>query len=163
MFKLKQPERAKEFLPKMFGWAVALSKKVKGERTNLEEILLTKSPCVCPYRIGAPCQCVAEKKVPINQKKVRVAYFRGSSSQGRSLNDFQVMFRKIYEHSWGLASLQSGSPEALSALQNVYTRLIEEISELGESVRFFHLYPSNFDNELADYLAWMFALVTSML
>ena len=162
MFKLKQPERAKEFLPKMFGWAVALSKKVKGEKTNLEEILLTKYPCVCPYCVGAPCQCVAGKKVPINEEKVRAAYFRGAASQGRSLNDFQVMFRKIYEHSWGLASLQSGSPEALSALQNVYTRLIEEISELGESVRFFHLYPSNFDNELADYLAWMFALVTSM-
>ena len=29
LFKLKQPERAKEFLPKMFGWAIALAKKVK--------------------------------------------------------------------------------------------------------------------------------------
>ncbi|HET6929059.1 MAG TPA: GGDEF domain-containing protein [Candidatus Acidoferrum sp.] len=162
LFKLKQPDRAKEFLPKMFGWAVALAKKVNGERANLEDILLTKYPCVCPYCISAPCKCVSGQKQPIDGEKVRAAYYREPPAQGRSLNDFQVMFRKIYEQSWGLQNLKPGSPEAIAALQKIFTRLIEEISEVGESVRFAHLYPSNFDNELADYIAWIFALVSSI-
>lgn len=163
LFKLKQPDRAKEFLPKMVGWAVALIKKLKGETANAEEILLTKYPCVCPYCISSPCNCAARgQKEPIDGEKVRTAYFREALAQGRSLNDFQAMFRKIYEQSWGLANVRAGSPEALAALQKIYIRLIEEISEVGESVRFAHLYPSNFDNELADYLAWTFALVSSI-
>lgn len=162
LFKLKNPDRAKEFLPKMFGWAVALARKVKGERANLEDILLTKYPCVCPYCIGAPCKCVPGQKEPINEAKVRDAFFNQAGAQRRSLNDFQAMFRKIYEHSWGLANIEAGSAEALAALQKIYIRIIEETSELGESVRFVHLYASNFDNELADYLAWIFALVSSL-
>jgi len=162
LFKLRQPDGAKEFLPKMFGWAVALSKKVKGDKANLEEILLTKYPCVCPYCINAPCQCMPGEKEPISEGKVRAAYYHETPAQGRSLNDFQAMFRRIYERSWGVITLQAGTEEAFSALQKLHTRLVEETSELGESVRFVHLYPSNFDNELADYLAWVFALVSSI-
>src|SRR5215468_8552521 len=72
------------------------------------------------------------------------------------------MFRKIYERSWGLGDVKPGCSEAFAALQKIYTRIFEETSEVGESVRFVHLYPSNFDNELADYLAWVFALVCSI-
>jgi diguanylate cyclase (GGDEF)-like protein len=43
----------------------------------------------------------------------------------------------------------------------MHTRLIEELSELAEAMRFVHLYPSNFDNEIADYFAWWFALASS--
>lgn len=162
LFKLQQPDRAKEFLPKMFGWAVALARKVKGDRANLEEIVLTKYPCACPYCVGAPCKCVAGKKQPIDEQKVRNAYFRDTPGQEKSLNGFQVMFRGIYEGSWGISKTKAGSAEAITALQTVYTRLVEEISELGEAVRFVHLYPSNFDNELADYFAWIFALASSI-
>src|SRR5207302_1701636 len=66
LFKLKDLERAQEFLPKMFGWAVALAKKVKADKANLEDILLTKYPSVCPYCTGAPCACVPGKKEPID-------------------------------------------------------------------------------------------------
>jgi GGDEF domain-containing protein len=160
LFKLKQPERSKEFLPKMFGWAVALAVKVKADKVNVEELLLTKYPCVCPYCVSAPCKCVAGEKQPIDEARIRAAYFHQTPAQGRSLNDFQALFRRIYEHSWGAANVEAGSPEAMAALQKIFTRLIEETSEVGESVRFVHLYPSNFDNELADYLAWFFALVS---
>src|SRR5258707_335807 len=89
LFKLKQPDRAKESLPKMFGWAIALAKKVKGEKANVEEILLTKYPCVCPYCISAPCQCIASQKEPISEEKVRAAYYRETPAQSRSLNALQ--------------------------------------------------------------------------
>ncbi len=162
LFKLKQPDRASEFLPKMFGWAVALAKKVKADKANLEEIILTKYPCICPYCTNAPCQCVPGQKKPINEQRVRAAYYGEAQGQGRSLNDFQSMFRSVYERSWGLSDLAAGSSEAMAALQKPYTRIIEEISEVCEAVRFAHLYPSNFDNELADYLAWMFALISTI-
>lgn len=40
----------------------------------------------------------------------------------------------------------------------VYLRLVEELAELAEAVRIYHLYPKNFENELADFFAWWFAL-----
>jgi diguanylate cyclase (GGDEF)-like protein len=40
--------------------------------------------------------------------------------------------------------------------------LIEELAELAEALRFNHLYPSNFDNEMADFFAWWFALLSSV-
>jgi diguanylate cyclase (GGDEF)-like protein len=162
LFKLKQPKKALEFLPKMFGWAAALAKKVKGDRTNFEEMLLTKYPCVCPYCVSSPCACISGNKPPIDPDKVRNAYARRTPSQGRSLNDFQVMFRSIYERSWGMVDVESGNSVATEKLQKMYTRLIEEISEVGEAVRFVHLYPSNFDNELADYSAWLFAFISCL-
>jgi diguanylate cyclase (GGDEF)-like protein len=46
-------------------------------------------------------------------------------------------------------------------MRSIYTRLIEELSETAEAIRFHHLYPSNFSNELADYFAWWFALINN--
>jgi diguanylate cyclase (GGDEF)-like protein len=40
--------------------------------------------------------------------------------------------------------------------------LIEEVAEVGEALRFHHLYPENLDNELSDLLAWWFALVSTL-
>jgi hypothetical protein len=62
MFKLKQPDRAKEFLPKMFSWAVALSKKMRGNEANLEDIILSKYPSVCSYCVSVPCKCIMDKR-----------------------------------------------------------------------------------------------------
>lgn len=162
LFKLEQVDKAKEFLPKMFGWSVALLKKVKGDKANLEEIILTKYPGVCSYCVTSPCTCVPGRKRAVDGVKVRAEYHRRSPSQGRSINEFQMLFRKIYEQSWGVVDLPSGSLQVLERLQKMYTRLVEELSELGEAVRFSHLYPSNFDNELADYIAWLFAVVSCM-
>jgi diguanylate cyclase (GGDEF)-like protein len=162
LFKLGQAEQAKVFLPKMFGWAVALLKKVKGDRANFEEILLTKYPTVCSYCASCPCQCAQGKKPAINNSLVSSIYHRKTPSQGRSINEFQMMFRRIYEPSWGFSQVTPGSAEAVGKLQKMYTRLVEELSEVGEAVRFSHLYPSNFDNELADYVAWLFGLVSCL-
>jgi diguanylate cyclase (GGDEF)-like protein len=162
LFKLQQPDKAIQFLPKMFGWTAALLKKVRSDRANYEEIILTKYPGVCSYCTNAPCKCERGKKRPVDPDAVRDAYNRIAPGQDRSLNGFQILFRKIYEPSWLIKDAAPGSVEALDALQKMHTRLIEEMSEVGEAVRFEHLYPSNFDNELADYTAWLFALVSSM-
>jgi diguanylate cyclase (GGDEF)-like protein len=161
LLKKRDPARAEEFLPKMFSWAVALLKKIKGDSANLEEIILVKFPLVCPYCIEKPCQCWRGDKPRISEELLRQKYVRDSLSQKRSVDDFQLMFRGIYEESWGV---QDGTPadQAYSALGRLFSRLMEEVSEVAEAMRFFHLYPSNFDNELADYFAWWFALVSSL-
>jgi diguanylate cyclase (GGDEF)-like protein len=162
LFKLNRPDGSLEFLPKMFGWVIALAVKVDGPKANLEDIVLSKYPRVCSYCNKSPCECKPGEKKPIDESNVRAAFNRNAPLQRRSLNDFQMMFRAIYEHSWGINDVEAGTVGATSTLQKSYTRLVEELSELVESVRFVHLYPDNFDNELADYIAWLFALVSSM-
>jgi diguanylate cyclase (GGDEF)-like protein len=162
LFKSQNVEKAKQFLPKIFAWAVALLVRMKGDRADLEELLLTKFPTVCPYCRAVPCSCWSVGKTQLDEKRLRETYVTLSPKQKRSLADFQAMFRRIYEASWNAEQHAPGSTDALAALSRMYTRLIEEISEVAEAVRFYHLYPSNFENELADLLAWWFALSSSI-
>ena len=76
----------------------------------------------------------------------------------RSINDFQLMFREIYEQSW--IGEYDSKTQSLEIVRKLFIRLIEEVAEVGEALRFHHLYPENFDNELADLLAWWFAIVS---
>lgn len=162
LFKRKQPDRALDFLPKMFSWAVALLKKVKGSTANLEDIIISKFPTVCPYCCNSPCDCYNRDKPKLDDDRIRDLYYRKALSQQRGLNDFQLMFRQIYEKSWGAQEQETASDAAYLHLNKLYTRLIEELSELAEAMRLHHLYPSNFNNELADYFAWWFALSSSI-
>jgi diguanylate cyclase (GGDEF)-like protein len=153
-FKRQDPQKAAQFIPKMFAWALALLKKVNGDTADVELILLTKYPQACPYCLHSPCACWTSPKPALRNDDVRNAYFKHSRKQQRSLNDFQSMFRLIYEKSW------YRDESAERAILTIYTRLAEELSEVAETIRFHHLYPSNFNNELSDYLAWWFALTT---
>jgi len=161
LFKKRLPERAIDFLPKMFSWGVALLKKMKGSEANLEEMLLTKYPRVCPYCVQSPCTCWTQEKPQLDADRVRNEFHRNANMQGRSVNHFQLMFRQIYEESWGTAKATSPD-ELLTGLMKQYSRLIEELSETAEAMRLHHLYPSNFNNELADYFAWWFGLASSV-
>ena len=160
-FKKRDYETAQSFLPKMFAWACALVTSVKADANVLERMILSKYPTVCPYCRKSPCECNQPNKQSINYVAVRDLYHRLTPSQGRAPNDIQSMLRSIYEKTWRIAEVVPGSPEASSALMALYTRLTEELSEMAEAVRFHHLYPSNFDNEVADYMSWWFAIVSS--
>ncbi len=151
---------AEKFLPKIFAWTVALLRKVRPEQDNLEEIVLRKFPNLCPYCLEKPCACWKGEKPTLHDQQLRHAYYQRAPTMRRSLNDFQLMFREIYGKSW-VAGDDRGhySPEVWGKL---FIRLIEEVAEVGEAIRFHHLYPENFDNELADLLAWWFALVSSL-
>jgi diguanylate cyclase (GGDEF)-like protein len=156
LFKKKDPEEAALFLPKIFAWAVALFRKVHPQRHNLGEILLRKFPLCCPYCLHKPCSCWKGEKPNLQENVLRDTYFLRAASANRSLNGFQLMFREIYLDSWtGTAAL---SP--VERMQRPFIRLVEELAEVGEALRFHHLYPDNFENELADVVAWWFALVS---
>lgn len=151
-FKKSDFATAQEFLPKMFAWAVALPRSVKARDNDLERMILQKFPGVCPYCGKQKCECSNAGKPSPDQKTVRDLYFQNAPSIKRSLSDFELMFKMIYGHTW------RPHTEAANDIQYPFLRLIEELAELGEAVRFHHLYPENFENELADFFAWWFAV-----
>jgi len=162
LFKKNDYQEALLFLPKMFAWAIALFRKVKGPDADLQEALLIKYPKVCSYCLKAPCECWTKEKPEVNVEEVNKFYLHSYSSQNKSINGIQLMFRNIYGESWGLDNPKSDyNTTPIEAMRSMYTRMIEELSETAEAIRFHHLYPSNFNNELADYFAWWFALVTN--
>lgn len=158
LFKKDDLHSSMEFLPKIFAWAVALLKTVHPDETDLEGIILRKFPGVCPYCGENPCQCWNIEKPTLDPEKVRNNFYRNSSSLRRSINDFQLMFRNIYENSW--YSDKKESDDLRDFLKQPFSRMIEELAEIAESIRFYHLYPENFENELADFFAWWFAIVS---
>jgi len=159
-FKRRDLNQAKKFLPKIFAWSIALIEKVKGEKSNIEEILLTKFPKVCPYCTKAPCICDPKKKSKINEQALRDLYFQNSEAQKRTLNDFQLMFKTIYGATWKIEECKNGSEEYFKQVSILYLNMTEELSELSEALRFYQLYPTHFDNEMADFLAWWFAIIS---
>lgn len=160
LLKRRDMGEAEKFLPKIFAWTVALLRKVRPEQGNLEDIVLRKFPNSCPYCLKKPCVCWKGEKPTLHDQQLRDAYFQRAPAMRRSLNDFQLMFREIYGQSWIEGhDLGRRSPEVWRKL---FIRLIEEVAEVGEALRFHHLYPENFDNELADLLAWWFALVSTL-
>lgn len=151
LFKRKDPDQADRFLPRIFAWAVALLKKARPGKTDLEEIILRKFPGVCPYCTQKPCACWLKDKPTLDSGGLQRLYFQNATSIRRTVNDFQLMFREIYGASW----TQGESPK-----RNIFIHLVEELSELAEAIRFQHLYPENFESELADFFAWWFALAS---
>lgn len=84
--------------------------------------------------------------------QVRRLFHQNKPRVGRTMNDFQTMFREIYEETWRVE-------EGHDPVQAIFLRLTEELAEVAEALRFHHLYPENLDNELADFFSWWFALL----
>lgn len=154
-FKKKDTQQALAFLPKMFAWAVGLLKKVNPNGANLEEIILRKFPGVCPYCALRPCECWRNEKPALNAEQVLLLFRQNAPKVRRSIDDFQQLFRETYEKSWH-------GDKTVDPITTVFIRLNEELAEVAEAVRFHHLYPENLENELADFFAWWFALVSCM-
>lgn len=160
LFKRRSPSEALPFLPKILAWSLALAQHVLRKEANVEALLLRKFPTVCPYCGNAPCECSSlGKEARLDAKGLQDFYDRRGPGQGRRLNDFQHMFQSIYETTWGIGANEADN---YAALQKIFIHLVEELSELGEAVRFVHLHKPNFGNELADFIAWWFALVSSI-
>lgn len=159
LFKKSDYVSARAFLPKMFVWAVAMSNAMKVSAVDLQAALLTKYPRVCPYCRNNPCDCWNSEKKEINYEAIRKLYFQNADKQDKSVNGFQMMFREIYGDSW--KNLGPNETPAVGVMKSIFTRLVEELAEVSEAIRFHHLYPSNFSNEIADYFAWWFAAVSN--
>lgn len=158
LFKTHDIDAAINFLPKMFAWAIALLKAVNHEANDLEGIILRKFPLVCPYCGNSPCSCAKGEKPSFDQERLRKDFFLNSRSmEHRSANDFQLMFQRIYGQS--RSNFDATDLKYEEDLRQMFTRMVEELSEIAESIRFYHLYPVNFENEIADFFAWWFAFI----
>ena len=158
LFKRKDPVAASTFMPKIFAWSVALLKKVHSDQARLEDIVLRKFPNSCPYCLKKPCMCWNGEKPTLQDHSLRDAFYQRAPGVKRSVNDFQLMFREIYWESW--IGEYCPKSQSVDIIRKLFIRLIEEVAEVGEALRFHHLYPENFDNELADLFAWWFAIVS---
>jgi NTP pyrophosphatase (non-canonical NTP hydrolase) len=145
LIRRRDVNAARLFLPKMFAWGIALQRSLRPDDNNLERIVLQKFPGVCAYCMNKPCICWDKAKPTPNPERLRQLYYDNAASLERSVAAFQLMFNEIYGKTW---------PDVVT----VFLRLVEELAELAEAVRIFHLYPKNFENELADFFAWWFAL-----
>jgi len=161
VFKKRDKEHALRFIPKIFAWSLALHRSLPG-KPMLEEIILKKFPTVCPYCIKRPCTCWSGEKPTISSDQLRNQYFAHADRQGRSIADLQLMFRRIYGHTWP-SNLEKDSNGSSVTLEFVYIRMTEELGEIAESIRFHHLYPENFQNEFADFFAWWIALSSCLI
>jgi diguanylate cyclase (GGDEF)-like protein len=153
IFKKKDLAAALRFAPKIFSWACALLQSVQPQGFDLERIILQKFPGVCPYCLGTPCRCWQGEKPNMDMERLGQTYYNKALRIARSPNDFEIMFCQIYGESWTRDTREA-------SYSNIFLRLIEELSEVSEAVRFHHLYPVNLENEIADFFAWWFALVS---
>ena len=154
LFKKEDGESGLRFLPKIFGWAIALVNAVYLPGTDLESLILRKFPRVCPYCQEAKCACWSGEKPGLDESNLEKMFYNRASAQARGLNDFELMFASIYSHTW------KGRTQDQKEATYIYLRLIEELAEVGEALRFHHIYPENLANELADLFAWWFALAS---
>ena len=145
-------DRAVRFIPKIFGWACALLKSVDPHQVNLEDVILRKFPGCCSYCLNEPCSCWSEAKPALSSSQLEQKFYAHAPSMKRGVRDFELLFTRIYGDAW--RSSRDGELPTTFA----FVRMLEELAELSEAVRFYHLYPENFENELADFFAWWFAL-----
>ncbi|TXM66633.1 diguanylate cyclase [Methylobacterium sp. WL12] len=150
--KTQDFDRALRFIPKIFGWACALLYSVSPQQNNIEEVVLRKFPGCCPYCLKEPCLCWSGNKPTLDSDRLEQKFYPFATGHKRGVLDFELMFVRIYGEAW------QSPPNGQKPISYAYVRMIEELAELSEAVRFYHLYPENFENELADFIAWWFAL-----
>lgn len=136
---------------KALGWYFPLMAKFRV--SSVEEIVFRKYPYVCPYCRLKPhdddvCKTTKGALKTVDHVALREAYRANNANRPRSLNEWQLMFKKVYPRSVG--DIHAGR----SALG-----LFEEIGELAEAVRVFDRYPKYFAGEAADVFSYLMGMV----
>lgn len=133
-----------EFLPKSLAWWLALCGRAG--IPNVEQMLWTKFPRVCPYcqheeHKGQFCKEGNPPKTEIDWKTLK--RLGESGTKPRTLAEWQQMFNKIYPRH-----------DDTDHETNVH-RLTEEMGELSEAVRTLPVAPQYFIAEAPDVFAWL--------
>jgi hypothetical protein len=80
LFKRKDAEKAREFLPKIFAWTTALLKTMHHDKADLENIILRKFPNACAYCLARPCSCWKGEKPTLDERRLRASYYQNARS-----------------------------------------------------------------------------------
>lgn len=142
------------WLPKVFAWFCALVRSI--DVSNLEVLVWSKFPGLCPFCRLVPCSCQPGKKANMDLKFLREAAEQNSTRRPMSLSQWQALFEEIYrQRSRGLVPKPVGpdNTNGKSLLHGSILKLYEELTELSEAIRLRPFYPDNVKNEIADVFA----------
>jgi NTP pyrophosphatase (non-canonical NTP hydrolase) len=148
--KKKKPNIVpEEYVAKALAWWLALCGKL-GVR-SVEEMVWSKYPAVCPYCRLSPHtnkKCVPEKQANPTPVWELLAKKKKENEplRPKTLGTWYGMFSEIYE-------AQRGEDYG-----KVFSCLTEEVGELAEATRLFHLAPGYFFSEASDFFAWLLHL-----
>lgn len=125
-------------LPYFFCWLLSFC-NMGG--INLEEIVWTKYPAICPYCGRTEnCMCVTEERKPSQWLK------NGNGKIPTSLDEWQNMFQRIY-----------GRINKMAWVIQIWLHVHEELGEFSREFRLRGLADKKSWEELADCFAWLIA------
>jgi len=162
----------------------------QGKLTEVDRLIYQKIPGRCPYCLKIPCECnvaTGEKNSSNLNNLPRYVLEYTKNHRDERISDIQMMLTKIYSNTWNRYKIERDKEEKRQELQRkkgetvtdeliklsssqqiayynisfLYARMVEELAEVAETIRLYHLYKSNFENEIADFFAWFFAIVSS--
>ena len=137
-------------LCKALGWYFPLLSKMRVR--SVEELVFRKFPTVCPYCRKAPhqeaeCKLVLGTGPTVDHDAVVAIYDREFPNRPATLDEWQMMFSRIYPR-----SVNEGSRSTVA--------LMEELGELAEAVRVFDVHPQYFLGEAADTFSYIMGIAT---
>lgn len=122
-------EGSKKTIAKIVAWYFALCNRYNFEADN---IIWSKYPSVCPRCLEEKCSCDQENLNAVDEDKLRAIVFENKFSMPQSINEWQVMFAKIYPPKLdrdNLAGLQ-----VKDIIASIYARIFEELAEVAECI-----------------------------
>lgn len=138
-----------KIVAKALAWWFALCGKVGVK--SVADMLWGKFPLVCPYcqrELHAPDECNRRKKEsrgPDWGSLEKIAT-HNKERKPKTIAEWQRMFATIYP------------PSTTDDISKTFAKLMEEIGELAEALRFFPSAPGYFLSEAADVFAWLMKL-----
>ena len=138
-------------LCKALGWYFPLLAKCRVR--SVEDLVFRKYPYACPYCRKSPhedydCKAVRGTSSTVNYDALRDVHLRNLSLRPKSLNEWQVMFQKIYPR---------GPEDRRSVIG-----LFEEIGELAAAIRVFEPHPEYFAGEAADVFSYLMGVANEL-
>lgn len=136
-------------LCKALGWYFPLLAKMGV--ASVERLIFAKYPYACPYCRKAPhvereCKLVKGAEQTVSHEQLKQLRLDHADLMPSTLNDWQIMFDKIYPR-----DLNAGSGFSTIAL-------LEELGELAEAIRVFDRYPHYFFGEAADAFSYIMGM-----
>jgi NTP pyrophosphatase (non-canonical NTP hydrolase) len=146
--KKREGTTFEDALCKALGWYFPLLAKFRV--ASVEELIYRKFPYACPYCRQCPhvdgiCKTVKGTSPTVNHEDLRQKYRNNGDVRPSGLNDWQLMFDRIY-------------PRNLDDSSRSVVGLFEELGELAEAVRVFDRFPKYFAGEAADVFSYLMGL-----
>ncbi|SNB46263.1 diguanylate cyclase [Geobacter sp. DSM 9736] len=158
LFRVQDSQKTQEYVSKIFSWYCALATRME---VDLEDAIWQKYPLVCPRCLLRKCEC-SSSPVPVDPVKLSMISLENSHNRPESLRDWQTMFGQLYRGPNGVANI----PHSRERLALIYTRIVEEIGEVSESMRLDPVVDADarliLKNEIADLGAWIFSLANNL-